>query len=140
MQRAETIAGLLLAAFAHAGGEAPLSGLALASDLAARVRDHLDALEASSGGSREQLLARLAREAADAPLDALPASPRAAALLAPLATTKARAGAIALPVPRRGYRPPAGLRDQLRRLAAADVRGRRAKEERERVEARAWPA
>ncbi|MBN8615341.1 MAG: hypothetical protein J0L92_32395, partial [Deltaproteobacteria bacterium] len=82
MQRAETIAGLLLAAFAHAGGEALLSRTALAPDLAARARDRLDALEASSGGSREQLLARLAREAADPPLDALPASPRAAALLA----------------------------------------------------------
>ncbi len=141
MQRPETIAGLLLAAFAHAGGEAPLRDTALATDLAARARERLVAIGAEDPAvSREHMLAALARQAVDPPLDALPSSPRAAALLAPIATQKARAAAVALPMPRRGYRPPPGLRDHLRRLTAADLRARRAAEERARVEARAWPA
>lgn len=131
------IAGLLLAALAHSGSESPLRDLALAADLRERASQRLTMLGV---GSRDDALAALAREAADGPLESLPSQPRAAALLAPLATTQARAQAIALPIPRRGYRPPPGLRDHLRRLAAADLRGRRALEEQARIEARAWPA
>lgn len=141
MQRPESIAGLLLAAFAHAGSEAPLDALALAPDLEGRARERLAAIGTIEGeNARELQLASLARQAADPALDSLPSSPRAASLLAPLATQKARAAALALPAPRRGYRPPPGLRDHLRRLATEDLRARRAAEERARVEARPWPA
>lgn len=143
--RTETIAGLLLAAFALGGSEDPLGRLALSDELASAARARLEALglakaDADPHAQRERALTRLASAAAERPLEELPQHPRAAALLAPLATPAARVRASALPVPRRGYRAPRGLQDHLRRLAASEHRDARAREERARMEARPWRA
>jgi hypothetical protein len=143
--RSETIAGLLLAAFALGDSSDPLGGLSLSEELASAARARLDALglskaDADPHAQRERALTRLASAAAARALDELPQQPRAAALLAPLATAAARVRASALPVPRRGYRAPRGLQDHLRRLAGSELREVRAREERARMEARPWRA
>lgn len=141
--RPEMIAGLLLAAFAHGASEEPLVGLSLADALEGAAQARLAELGLTADSdhdARERALSALARSAASAPIDQLPANARAAALLAPIASSAARAGALALPMPRRGYRPAPGLREQLRRLAAPEVRATRAEQEVARVGARAWPA
>ncbi|MBX7195602.1 MAG: hypothetical protein K1X94_26335 [Sandaracinaceae bacterium] len=140
MQRAETIAGLLLAAFALSpDGAGSLDRAALAPTWRDAARERLAALDLAPG-ARDAALHQLAREAASKPLALLPSSPRAASLLSPLASPAARASALALPPPRRGYRPPPGLRDHLRRIAEAELRARRAEEERTSMEALPWPA
>jgi predicted DCC family thiol-disulfide oxidoreductase YuxK len=143
--RNETMAGLLLAAFALGDSGDPLGGLALADDLSAAAHAQLDALGLSKAHTdlherRERALRRLASVAAEPALASLPQHPRAAALLAPLATAEARVLASALPIPRRGYRAPRALQDHLRRLTASEPRDARAQAERDRMEARPWRA
>ncbi len=161
--RTETIAGLLLAAFAlsssekssseksssekssseKSSSEDPLEGAALSEELHAAARACLASLgltqDAEQAHERKpRALHALASAAAEPALERLPQNARAAALLAPLASASARAHAGALPIPRRGYRAPQGLRDHLRRLAATEHRSARADEERARMEARPW--
>ncbi len=133
-RRTGRIDGLALAALVLGGrGEARL-----AEDLSAALDARL--AEIAMHPSRDAAIEALARSAAGPPLDALPSSSRIAALLAPLATAHARARAEALPVPRRGYRPPSGLREHLRRLAVRADHAELAREERASAGGRPWPA
>jgi len=132
--RTGLIDGLALAALVLGGREEARLAEEPSAELEARLA------EVSKHPSRDAAIEALARAAAGPPLDALPSSSRIAALLAPLATASARARAEALAVPRRGYRPPSGLREHLRRVMARPGHAQLAQDERERVGGRPWPA
>jgi hypothetical protein len=126
--------GLALAALALDGGR-PGTPLALSEDLRRALDARLERLIAAP--SRERAIAELAAAARPSTLSCAPHHPGAAALLAAHGRIAGRAPAF---VPRRGYRPPEGLVDQLARWAEPSAIEERAALEARRAEERAWPA
>lgn len=134
MHSPDRVTGLALAALVLGGrADARLSDV-LGAQLDTRLA------ELAVEPSRETAIAQMVRTAGAPALAALPTSPRAAALLAPLASALARARASSLPVPRRGYRAPPGLSEHLRRHVGADARSSLAAAETQRARERPWPA
>ncbi len=136
--RSALLDGLVLATLSLEGASGGAGLAQLSSELASGVRARLE--ELGRDPRRDEALATLAASARPSLVEALPPHARAAAVLAPVATSSARAHAGALPTPRRGYRVPPGLQELLRRVATGGSASARAAAERLRVEGRPWPA